>query len=192
MSQESQKFPLRFIFPAFCESHQHESPPVGTGARNLKRRLLGRDPYEQQYAEDFLPTECGLCYSYSRHSASAVAGKSVSLKVTPASVSSRFALVRGGGREALILADVQGVRAALSEQGAHRVGKDYEVESVSVSAGVFHPKISVLYSTEECHLLVGAGNLTFGGWGGNCEVLEHRHPSFAADAIEDTRRVSLI
>lgn len=38
------------------------------------------------------------------------------------------ALVRGGGREALILADVQGIRASLSEQGAHRVGKDYEVE----------------------------------------------------------------
>ena len=36
------------------------------------------------------------------------------------------ALVRGGGREALILADVQGIRASLSEQGAHRVGKDYE------------------------------------------------------------------
>src|SRR5439155_17286998 len=33
--------------------------------------------------------------------------------------------------------------------------------------------------------LVGSGKLTFGGWGGNCEVLEHLHPSFAADAIDD-------
>jgi hypothetical protein len=82
------------------------------------------------------------------------------------------ALVRGGGREALILADVQGVRASLSEQGAHRVGKDYEVEPVSVSTGVFHPKISVLSAAEECHLLVGSGNLTFGGRGGNCKILE--------------------
>jgi hypothetical protein len=95
------------------------------------------------------------------------------------------ALVRGGGRESLILADVQGVRASLSEQGAHRVGKDYDVEPVCVSGGVFHPKISVFAAGEECHLLVGSGNLTFGGWGGNCEVLEHLHPSFAADAIED-------
>jgi hypothetical protein len=95
------------------------------------------------------------------------------------------ALVRGGGRDVLILADVQGIRASLSEQGAHRVGKDYEVEPVSVSTGVFHPKISVLAAAEECHLLVGSGNLTFGGWGGNCEILEHLHPSFAADAIED-------
>ena len=95
------------------------------------------------------------------------------------------ALVRGGGREALILADVHGIRASLSEQGAQRVGKDYEVEPVAVSGGVFHPKISVLSDAEECHVLVGSGNLTFGGWGGNCEVLEHLHPSFAADAIED-------
>ena len=95
------------------------------------------------------------------------------------------ALVRGGGREAIVFADVQGVRASLSEQGARRVGKDYEVEPVAVSGGVFHPKLSVFCGAEECHLLVGSGNLTFGGWGGNCEVLEHLHPSFAADAIED-------
>jgi hypothetical protein len=37
----------------------------GLGARKLKRRLLARDPYEQQYAGDFLPTERGLCYLYS-------------------------------------------------------------------------------------------------------------------------------
>ena len=95
------------------------------------------------------------------------------------------ALVRGGASRALILADVRGVRASLSEQGAQRVGKDYEIEPVVVSSGVFHPKISILSSADECHVLVGSGNLTFGGWGGNCEILEHLHPSFAADAIAD-------
>jgi hypothetical protein len=95
------------------------------------------------------------------------------------------ALVRGGGREALILADVAGARAALSEQGARRVGKDYDVEPIMVRGGVFHPKLSVLTGDDECHLLVGSGNLTFGGWGGNLEIVEHLHPSFAADAIED-------
>lgn len=96
------------------------------------------------------------------------------------------ALVRGGGgSQALILADVHGVRESLSEQGAHRVGKDYEVEPVAVSGGVFHPKISVLASSDQCHLLVGSGNLTFNGWGGNCEILEHLHPGFAPDAIAD-------
>jgi hypothetical protein len=95
------------------------------------------------------------------------------------------ALVRGGGREALILADVEGVRMALGEQGARRVGKDYDVEPIAVHRGVFHPKMSVLTAEDECHLLVGSGNLTFGGWGGNFEVMEHLHPSFAADAIGD-------
>src|SRR2546430_10603783 len=73
-------------------------------------------------------------------------------------------LIRGGGRQALILADVQGVRASLGEQGAQRVGKDYEVEPVFVSSGVFHPKISVFAGADadDCHLLVGSGNLTFG------------------------------
>lgn len=96
------------------------------------------------------------------------------------------ALVRGGGREALILADIEGVRAGLSEQGARRVGRDYEVEPISVTSGVFHPKLSALVADDECHLLVGSGNLTFNGWGGNLEVVEHLHPSFSADAIDDT------
>ena len=95
------------------------------------------------------------------------------------------ALVRGGSKQAAILADCEGVRAALSEHGAQRVGRDYEVEPVAVRGGVFHPKITVLQSTDDCHLLVGSGNLTFGGWGMNMEVLEHLHPSFAADAFED-------
>lgn len=94
-------------------------------------------------------------------------------------------LVRGGSRSALILADAEGVRGSLGEQGAQRVGKDYEVEPVVVSGGVFHAKISAFTSADECHLLVGSGNLTFGGWGGNCEVLEHLHSGFAADAMMD-------
>ena len=96
------------------------------------------------------------------------------------------ALVRGGGNsQALVLADVDGVRASIGEQGAQRVGKDYEVEPVAVTNGVFHPKVSVFISADECHVLVGSGNLTFGGWGGNCEVLEHLHTGFAIDAIAD-------
>jgi hypothetical protein len=94
-------------------------------------------------------------------------------------------LIRGGSSSALILADAEGVRGSLGEQGAQRVGKDYEVEPVVVSGGVFHAKITAFTSSDECHLLVGSGNLTFGGWGGNCEVLEHLHPEFAADAILD-------
>jgi hypothetical protein len=53
-------------------------------------------------------------------------------------------LVRGGKREALILADVEGVRLALAERGARRVGKDYDVEPLVVRTGIFHSKRSVL------------------------------------------------
>jgi hypothetical protein len=95
-------------------------------------------------------------------------------------------LVRGKSRaQALILADIHGVRESLSERGASRVGRDYEVEPVKVAAGVFHPKIAVFASAEECHVLVGSGNLTFNGWGGNCELVEHLHPAIAAGAIAD-------
>jgi hypothetical protein len=94
------------------------------------------------------------------------------------------ALTRGRTREAIILADVDGIGAALGEQGARRAGRDYQLEPIAIDNGVFHPKITVL-ADDDCHLLVGSGNLTFGGWGGNLEALEHLHPSFAANAFDD-------
>ncbi|CCW17293.1 hypothetical protein EBBID32_16320 [Sphingobium indicum BiD32] len=96
------------------------------------------------------------------------------------------ALLRGGGRNALILADPEGVRAGLSEEGARRVGRDYEIEPVACgNHGVFHAKVGALFAEDDAHLLVGSGNLTFAGWGGNLELVEHLHPSFAADAFDD-------
>jgi hypothetical protein len=94
-------------------------------------------------------------------------------------------LVRGGGRNALILADPEGIRAALSEQGARRAGRDYEVEPFACTSGVFHPKMSIFLTDRDAHMLVGSGNLTFGGWGMNLETVEHVHPSFAAEAFDD-------
>lgn len=96
------------------------------------------------------------------------------------------ALLRARARGALILSDPEGVRAALSEEGARRVGRDYEVVPVSCNLpGVFHPKIGILSTGDDTHLIVGSGNLTFSGWGVNLEVIEHLHPSFAADAFDD-------
>jgi hypothetical protein len=90
-----------------------------------------------------------------------------------------------GGRNALILADPEGVRAGLSEEGARRVGRDYEIEAVAcANHGVFHAKVGALFGDDDAHLLVGSGNLTFAG-GGNLELVEHLHPSFAADAFDD-------
>ncbi|WP_340318053.1 phospholipase D-like domain-containing protein [Rhizorhabdus argentea] len=94
-------------------------------------------------------------------------------------------LIRGGGQSALILADPEGVRSGLSEEGARRAGRDYDIEPVACVGGVFHPKMSVFAGIDDAHLLVSSGNLTFGGWGGNLELTEHLHPSFAADAFDD-------
>jgi hypothetical protein len=85
-----------------------------------------------------------------------------------------------------ILVDAFGLKSALSETGARKIGRDYLVEPVLVKNGIFHPKIGVLGSpNDEIHLIVGSGNLTFGGWGGNLECVEHLHPSFAASAFRD-------
>lgn len=94
-------------------------------------------------------------------------------------------LVRGGGRNALILSDPEGIRAGLSERGASRAGRDYELEPVVCPRGVFHPKLGLFFNGPDVHMLVGSGNLTFGGWGMNLEVVEHIHPSFAAEAFDD-------
>lgn len=85
----------------------------------------------------------------------------------------------------LILADVTGVREALAEAGIRGVGRSYELEPVAVDQGCFHPKIALLMSDSDAHILVGSGNLTFGGWGVNLESVEHLHPSFAAPAFGD-------
>jgi hypothetical protein len=94
-------------------------------------------------------------------------------------------LVRGGGRNALILSDPEGIRAGLSEQGARRAGRDYELEPVASTTGVFHPKLTLLFGDDDAHMLVGSGNLTFGGWGMNLETIDHLHPSFAAETFDD-------
>ncbi len=94
-------------------------------------------------------------------------------------------LTRGGAEASVILSDIDGVRGALSEIGARRAGRDYEVEPVRCASGCFHPKVGVLSGGEDGWLLVGSGNLTFNGWGGNLEVLEALHPDFAPRAFED-------
>ncbi len=95
------------------------------------------------------------------------------------------ALVRQRVESSRIFADLDGVRGALSEYGARSAGRLYDVEPVAVTAGCFHPKLTVLVSAAEAHVVIGSGNLTFGGWGSNLECAEHLHAGFAADAIED-------
>lgn len=96
------------------------------------------------------------------------------------------ALVRQGVTQSLILADVKGIAAALSEEGVRSAGRAYQVEPVAVSQGCFHPKLVVLTSPTEAHLLIGSGNLTFGGWGSNLECIDHLHAGVSAEALSDT------
>jgi hypothetical protein len=95
------------------------------------------------------------------------------------------AIVRQQVDSALILADEAGVRSAMNEFGAQGVGRSYDLEPVVVTGGCFHPKLISLVSPDEAHLVVGSGNLTFGGWGSNLECAEHLHPSFAPTAFLD-------
>jgi len=95
-------------------------------------------------------------------------------------------ILRSQSGEATVLADVEGVRAALSEYGARVVGREYQLEPIRVNTGCFHPKLMALLGKNDAHLVIGSGNLTFGGWGLNLECAEHLHYSFAADAFSDT------
>jgi hypothetical protein len=95
------------------------------------------------------------------------------------------ALVRARAKQVLILSDVEGVRASLSEKGVRGAGRDYLVEPVAVSGGVFHPKIGAFVAEDQAMLTVGSGNLTFGGWAGNLELVERLHSDAAPSAFRD-------
>ena len=95
------------------------------------------------------------------------------------------ALIRQEVTDSLIMADVRGVAAALSEEGVKGAGRDYIVEPLTVSGGCFHPKLTVLTARDSCHVLIGSGNLTFGGWGSNLECIEHIHAGVSAEALAD-------
>ena len=95
------------------------------------------------------------------------------------------ALVRQQVERITIMADVTGVAAALSEEGVRSAGRAYQVEPVAVHDGCFHPKLLILTSSTEAHLLISSGNLTFGGWGSNLECVEHLHTGVSAAALDD-------
>ena len=95
------------------------------------------------------------------------------------------ALRRAGARDIRIVADVSGVAGALGEAGAREVGRSYAVEPILVQGGCFHPKFLLVEGDAGPRLLVGSGNLTFGGWGRNLELAEVLSPSAAPAAFAD-------
>lgn len=81
-------------------------------------------------------------------------------------------LIRNGCHTIWVVADVDGYQQSLTERQSARVGQEYHLIPVALPNGVFHPKCIYLSGPDGDVLLVGSGNLTFGGFGRNVEVLE--------------------
>jgi len=77
-----------------------------------------------------------------------------------------------GCQEVWVVTDAQGYRDSLIERRSQGVGQEFRLVPVALRQGVFHPKCVYLAGSEFDALLVGSGNLTFGGFGRNLEVLE--------------------
>jgi hypothetical protein len=95
------------------------------------------------------------------------------------------ALRRVGANDIRIIADISGVAASIGEAGAREVGRTYSLDAVAVPAGCFHPKFVLLDGEEGPRLIIGSGNLTFGGWGRNLELCEVLSPASAPAAFAD-------
>jgi len=82
-------------------------------------------------------------------------------------------LKRCGHPTLTILADADEVTSSFESQGrwVSRVGRRYRVVPIRMEPGFrFHPKAVLLSGPEHCELLIGSGNLTFGGMRQNEEV----------------------
>src|SRR5882724_10614337 len=75
-------------------------------------------------------------------------------------------------REIWVIADAEGYRSSLMERGSYGVGYEYHLVPIGLRNGVFHPKCCYLVGPDSDLLVVGSGNLTFGGFGRNLEVIE--------------------
>lgn len=97
-------------------------------------------------------------------------------------------LARSGCNSVDVLVDLVGYRDSLAEKKASSVGREYALIPVQVHRGIFHPKLVHLWaeSGDEDLLLVGSGNLTYSGHGGNIEVLEVLQPKVHARAMRQT------
>jgi len=83
------------------------------------------------------------------------------------------AMKRCGHPTLTIFADAEEVSRTFESQGRWLagIGRRYRVVTVAMSAGYrFHPKAALLSGPEHAELLVGSGNLTFGGLRQNDEI----------------------
>lgn len=94
-------------------------------------------------------------------------------------------LLQQGCDDIWLVCDAQGYRSSLLERRSMRVGHEYRIVPVGLANGVFHPKCIHLISEDEQLLMVGSGNVTFGGHGRNAEVFEALVPNKHATAFSD-------
>ena len=94
-------------------------------------------------------------------------------------------LRQSGCREIWVVADAQGYQSSLMERRSHGVGHEYRLVPLALPHGVFHPKCCYLEGTEGDLLAVGSGNLTFGGFGQNLEVLDVLSPESAPGCFRE-------
>ena len=94
-------------------------------------------------------------------------------------------LRRAGCERVIVFVDSNGYHASLMELKSQAVGREYSLIPIRPARGIFHPKITYLWGGDGDILLVGSGNLTFGGHGKNIEVLEALNPDDDAAAFVD-------
>jgi len=94
-------------------------------------------------------------------------------------------LLQQGCDDIWLVCDAQGYRSSVLERRSMRVGQEYRIVPVALPHGVFHAKCIHLVSDDEQLLLVGSGNVTFGGHGRNVEVFEALVPNAHATAFAD-------
>lgn len=105
----------------------------------------------------------------------------------------RTGLKKNGCGNIWVVVDADGYSDSLAEKQATSVGQDYHLVPVALPRGVFHPKCTYLAGPDGDVLIVGSGNLTFGGYGRNVEVFEaftsSEHPAIFAQFAEFLERL---
>lgn len=81
----------------------------------------------------------------------------------------------GGSGSIVIVGDPHEVDAAIleSQMVLEFLGRRYMLSPATHSKGAFHPKLMLRLGREDGQVLIGSGNLTSGGWGGNRELGTH-------------------
>jgi hypothetical protein len=80
-------------------------------------------------------------------------------------------LYYGGSKDLTVVGDQNELREAVTRYSGqfNYLGKSYLLAPAE-TAGAFHPKLLLRIGNKGARLLMGSGNITFGGWGGNREL----------------------